>query len=266
MIDWRELENTNVAQLAVLGDPIDHSLSPRMHQAALDHLGIPGKYYALKVLFNELEDCIAHLASIGFVGVNVTIPHKESAAQIGDGDKLVDLLSAANTLKFDGGKIAAINTDVAGFIKPIADLQPKNSLVLGAGGAAAAASYGLSRRGWSVDIWNRSPARAEDLALKFSARVVNEPNPAGCSLVVNATPLGLAGESPPLVWEELSPATTVYDMVYGRQPTPFLAKAVAGGCAVIDGREMLIEQGALSLEWWLDVSAPRDIMRGAIGL
>lgn len=237
-----------------------------MHQAALDHLGITGKHYALKVLFNELEDCIAHLASIGFAGVNITIPHKERAAQIGDGDKLVDLLSAANALKFTEGRIESSNTDVPGFLKPISDLQPSNALILGAGGAAAAAVYALSNNGWSVNIWNRSPARAEDLALKFRAKAVRDPNPGGCSLVVNATPLGLSDELPLLTWEDLSPDTTVYDMVYGRAQTPFLTRATASGCAVIDGREMLVEQGALSLEWWLNVGAPRDIMRGAIGL
>jgi shikimate dehydrogenase len=266
VIDWREFANADEIQLAVLGDPIEHSLSPLMHQAALDCLGMIGKYHAIKVRFNEFEDCITHLASAGFLGVNVTIPHKEAAAQMARGDSLVDTLSFANTLRFSEGLIEAKNTDVEGFLAPIAQLLPDRALVLGAGGAAAAAVYGLRRDGWVVDIWNRSLARAEDLALKLGARVVHEPDPSNCSLVVNGTPLGLSGETPPLEWRKLAKSTTVYDMVYRRGPTQLLEAADAIGCSTIDGREMLVEQGALSFEWWLNRTAPRDIMRKAIGL
>lgn len=265
-MDWRDLEETSEIQLAVLGDPIDHSLSPTMQQAVLDHLGINGKYHALKVRFNELEDCIAHLASIGFLGVNITIPHKEDSSRIGTADETVNLLSAANTLKFSDGKIEARNTDVAGFLKPISTLPPGHALVLGAGGAAAAAVYALTTAGWSVNIWNRSPARAEDLALKFNARVIDNPDPADCSLIVNATPLGLAEETPPILWDNLAKGATVYDMVYAMGRTSFLKTAKAAGCGTIDGREMLVEQGALSFEWWFNLPAPREIMREAIGL
>jgi len=264
--NWREITRADEVALAVLGDPIEHSLSPIMQQAALDYLGIRGNYYAIKVHFDEFDDCIAHLASAGFTGVNITIPHKEAAAHVGREDNLVQLLGAANTLKFSEGGIEARNTDVGGFLEPIAELPPGRALVIGAGGAAVAAVYGLTKCGWTVDIWNRSRARAEDLALKFSARAVDEPDPSNCSLVVNGTPLGFSGETPPLEWNNLAKGTTVYDMVYRRGPTQLLKRARTEGCPTIDGREMLVGQGALSFEWWLNEPAPRDIMRRAIGL
>jgi len=266
VIAWHELEPSDAMQLAVVGDPVSQSLSPVMHQAALDHLGIPGSYHPLRVRLHEFEPCIAHLAAVGFTGVNVTIPHKVLAAQLAGKDSLANWLSAANTLKFTGDRIEAVNTDLAGFLAPISGLPPGIALVLGAGGAAAAAVYGLTSNGWAVNVWNRSTERANALAQRFDTSVVPEPNPAECSLVVNATPLGLADEMPPLVWGELSDRPTVYDMVYRLGLTPFLRKAASMGCATVDGREMLVEQGAASLEWWLGKPAPRGVMRKAVGL
>jgi shikimate dehydrogenase len=238
-----------------------------MQAAALAHMGIEGEYRALLVRENEFEECVAHLASSGFIGVNVTIPHKESAAAISEGDEVVKRLGVANTLKFIDGRILARNTDAVGFWAPLANDQYAHALVLGAGGAAIACVYALTENNVKVRIWNRSPERAKELALRFGCDAITEPNPEGCDLVINTTPLGLKpGDVPQLNWQNLQPGSTVYDLAYRNETTDLLMQARNHGSNAIDGREMLVEQGALSLEWWLGKPVPREPMRMAVGL
>lgn len=270
-MNWRELEpqQDRIIRLAVLGDPVEHSLSPKMHTAALAACGIAGEYLPLRVLADEFDEAVQHLAFCGFAGVNVTIPHKERAASIAiSDDDVVAFVGAANTLKFGDGMLAR-NTDAAGFFNCIKHLSPGKALIIGAGGAAAAAAFALARQGWQAAISNRTQSRAAALAQRFntSLTAIPEPSPAGCSLVVNGTPLGLKpGEMPPFHWNELAPGTTLLDMSYRLEQTDFLAQGRDRGFATIDGREMLVEQGALALEWWTGRSIPRQPMKEAVRL
>ena len=267
MTHWSEVRCIDDLCLAILGDPVEHSLSPRMQAAALTEMGIKGSYQALHVRDKEFDDCIAHLASSGFAGVNVTIPHKDAAAAIGEGDEVVRNLGVANTLKFIDDRILARNTDVQGFLTPLAGRAYSQALVLGAGGAAIACVYALKSKNIDVRIWNRSTERARELSMRFGCEATVEPDPTGCDLVVNTTPLGLKPRDlPQLNWQNLEQDVTVYDMAYRSEPTDLLKCAAQHGCHTIDGRQMLVEQGALSLEWWLNRSVPRECMRMAVGL
>lgn len=272
-IPWHEVRPLpdRGVRLAVLGDPIAHSLSPRMHAAALAALAIQGEYLAIHVPAGEFDDAVAHLIACGFRGVNVTLPHKAAAADVGTpDDEVVAEIHAANCLSF-GDEVHARNTDVPGFLAPLDGVPAGEALLMGAGGAAAASAYALLRSGWTVSLWSRTAKRAHDLAdslRRFGDIEAREaPSPERCSLVVNATPLGLSrGEMPPLDWAALEPETIVYDLAYRDASTDLLVEASRRGNRTIDGREMLVEQGALSLEWWLGARAPREAMRAAVGL
>ena len=267
MMDWRSAVCVEGVCLAVLGDPVEHSLSPKMQAAAMREMGISGRYHAYKVREEEFEECVAHLASAGFTGVNVTIPHKEAASSIAGGDSIVKELGVANTLKFSDNRILATNTDVQGFWAPLSKSELHRALVLGAGGAAVATVFALRAKGIEVRVWNRSPERAKELALRFRCDAANEPDPIDCDLVVNTTPLGLKpGDIPNLIWQNLAQNCIVYDVAYRGEPTDLVLRACEAGCRTIDGREMLVEQGALALEWWVGRSVPREPMRRAVGL
>ena len=255
-------------RLALLGDPVEHSLSPKMHTAALVAMGIAGSYEAIRVSGEEFEGCVAQLSVSGFVGANVTIPHKGRAARIGKtDDDIVLRVGAANCLKFDSGNVYCRNTDAPGFLAHIQGFPCGNALLLGAGGAGATVAYALLSIGWRVTIWNRSRSRAEELAARIGCNAIEKPDPAGCALIVNSTPVGLKpGEMPEIIWDNVDENAVFYDVAYREEPTDFLKRAAKIGCRTIDGREMLVEQGALSLEWWTGRIAPREVMRSAIGL
>jgi shikimate dehydrogenase len=256
-----------VIRLALLGDPVAHSLSPAMQNAALKELGVPGEYTAIQVAPNRFEFVVEELRKQGFIGANVTIPHKERAFRIANWqDEASAQLQVANTLKF-GEDIKCINTDAPGFMAALGACAPGTALVLGAGGAARAAVWALSREGWTVRVWSRSPEKANSICMRDSVSIVESPNVIGCDLIVNATPIGLRpGEVPSANWKRLKRGAIVFDMAYRDGPTDLLQLAESSGARIIDGREMLVEQGALSLEWWLEMPVPREPMRMAIGL
>lgn len=272
-IPWTEVRPADEGdlRLAVVGDPVEHSLSPAMHSAALRALAIKGEYLAIHVPEGEFDDAVAHLIACGFRGINVTLPHKAAAAEIGiPDDEFVSEIHVANCLSF-GEEVLAKNTDVPGFLAPLDGVPAGTALVLGTGGGAAAAAYALLRSGWSVALWGRSEKRACELAEVLSdfgkCEARETPSARGCILVVNATPLGLLpGEMPPLEWDTLEAGAIVYDLAYRSEPTDLLVAASKRGNRTVDGREMLVEQGALSLEWWLSLRAPREVMRAAVGL
>lgn len=254
-------------RLGVIGDPIEHSLSPKMHQAALDALGINADYYGIQVPPADLEPAIRHLAEVGFTGLNVTIPHKQDKFLLHSGDAIAKSIGAANTIRFQEGEIECTNTDAEGFFSPICSYPKGKALILGAGGAAAATANALDNNGWNFCVWSRTSEKARTLAEKYDAEVRFEPSPRGCSLVVNATPVGLIeGDEPPLIWKDLAEDAAVYDLVYRPGPTDFLAHALLHGARIIDGREMLVGQGAVSFKWWLKIEPPVEVMRKAVGL
>lgn len=255
-------------RLAVLGHPVAHSRSPAMQNAALEELGLAGEwaYEAIDVAPDELERRVRAMPGEGFVGANVTVPHKRAALA------LADLLSetareigAANTLSFAAGEVRAENTDARGLLDALPESpRGKTALVLGAGGAARAVVWALVREGAAVDVWNRTASRARDLCAELGGTPVVAPEAASYELIVNSTAVGLHGEDAfaelPMGYPDLGARQTVVDLVYGPAGTQLLTIAAHAGARVVDGIEVLVRQGARSLEIWTGREAPVDAM------
>lgn len=263
-------------RLGVLGWPVAHSRSPAMQNAALAELGLKDWHYQrLPAPPEVFEETVRGLPAAGFVGANVTIPHKEAALALADeATDAARAIGAANTLTFtpttDGdATIAAANTDAPGFLAALRgiDRDPagQTALVLGAGGSARAVAYALREAGAArVAVWNRSHERA--LALASDLGVDATDRPLAAELLVNCTSVGLAdGEFKdlPLDADALGTYATVADLVYRADGTGLVAQARSRGCAVVDGLEVLVRQGAMSLEAWTGLQAPVDVMRAA---
>ena len=249
----------------VVGDPVAHSRSPAMHNAAFEALGLDWRYVRLPVPAELFEETVRALPGSGYRGVNVTIPHKEAALAVADrASDAARAIGAANTLTFEDGAVHADNTDAAGLIAALG-LEPAGmaALVLGAGGAGRAAAWALRAAGATVQVWNRTPERAAALARDLGVEAVEAPVAAG--LVVNATAVGLspgdAIEDLPVAW--IDPPRVAVELVYGDHETPFQAWAESGGATVVDGLEVLVRQGALALERWTGREAPLEVMRAA---
>lgn len=250
----------------VIGDPISHSLSPRLHGHWLRRYGLKGHYVPLHITHANLAEALRILPDMGFVGVNVTIPHKEYVLDLASTvtDRAA-LIGAANTLTFLGdGRIQADNTDGQGFLANIRQRLPGwtasagPALVLGSGGAAKAIISALISDGApQVFVANRTRARAEGLKEQFGARV--EPQDwtripdlvERSALIVNTTSLGMTGQ-PPLAIDlsRLSPPTVVTDIVYAPLETELLQAASAAGCETVDGLGMLLHQAVPGFERW----------------
>jgi shikimate dehydrogenase len=258
-------------RLAVLGHPVAHSRSPAMHNAALAELGLGGEwsYGAIDLAPDELESRVRAMAGEDFAGANVTVPHKGAALALADTlSETAREIGAANTLSFEGGEILADNTDAQGLLDALpASPAGVRALVLGAGGAARAAVWALLRDGAGVDVWNRTALRAEHLCEKLGGAPVAEPAQADYELIVNTTAAGLRGEDPfaelPLEEAGFAAGQTVVDLVYGDRPNPLLAAAGGAGAATVDGIEVLVRQGALSLKIWTGREPSLEAMRMA---
>ena len=258
-------------RLAVLGHPVAHSRSPAMQSAALAELGLAGEwsYEAIDVAPDELADRVGTMPAEGFVGANVTVPHKAAALALADTrSETAREIGAANTLSFEGDEIRAENTDAPGLLAALPESPGgKRALVLGAGGAARAAVWALLREGAAVDVWNRTPSRAERLSVELGCKPVEALDLRSYELLVNTTSVGLHGEDPfaelPFEAGQLEESHTVVDLVYGAGPTQLLTVALAAGATIVDGIEILVQQGALSLETWTGLPAPVDTMREA---
>ncbi len=259
--------------LAVIGHPVAHSRSPEMQTAALAGLGLAGEwtYGALDVAPEDFEATIAELAAAGeYAGVNITVPHKEAALAMADeATEGARVIGAANTLTFRDGQILAANTDAGGLLRSLPDHPDgQRVLVLGAGGAARAAIWALADVGANVDVWNRTEAKGEDLARHFNVNFVGQPNSADYTLIVNTTTVGLGGEDAfealPLDADSFVTGQVVLDMVYSEEPSALLAAAAAAGATTVDGLEMLVQQGALSLRIWTGEEPSIEAMRTAV--
>ncbi|MBF9045622.1 shikimate dehydrogenase [Rhodobacterales bacterium LSUCC0031] len=250
----------------VIGDPVAHSLSPRLHGHWLARYGLKGHYVPLHVTHSHLADVLRILPEMGFVGVNITIPHKEFvlslATQISD---RAALIGAANTLTFLGnGQLQADNTDGIGFLSNIRQTLPGwtaatgPALVLGAGGAAKAIVSALINDGApKVIVVNRTRTRADALRDQFGARVETQDWTritdlvADVALVVNTTALGMTGQSPLAIdLSRLTPPTVVTDIVYKPLDTDLLVTARQMGCETVDGLGMLLHQAVPGFERW----------------
>jgi len=258
-----------MTRLGVCGWPVAHSRSPQMHNAALAQLGLTQwRYQKLPVPPQLFKETVRALPRAGFRGINVTIPHKEQALELADrATETATAIGAANTLTFDtDGAIHADNTDATGFISPLqTSAYEQTALVLGAGGSARAVVYALTQAGAKVTIWNRTPERAAQLASEFGARTGDEPG----DIIVNCTSVGLHDPSAtfkalPIEADDLFAGRTVVDLVYRHGGTLLLNTAKANGAEVVDGLEILVAQGAASLERWTGRTAPDQAMREAV--
>jgi len=264
--------------IALLGDPVEHSLSPVIQNAAFAEAGTDGVYLAVRCGRDDLAGFLRGLARAGGGG-NITIPHKEKVTPLLDHpSEAVRRTGACNTFWGDRqGKIHGDNTDVEGFRRALSTFlggsaRGVRALLLGAGGAARAALMGLLEEGADeVVIHNRSAERARTVARRIGgerARVapfVDELRGQSFDVVVNATSLGLSPRDPlPLDFEILDRAGAAMDLVYGPGPTPFVEAAEAFGVRATDGGEMLVQQGAASFERWWSEAAPVDVMRAAL--
>jgi shikimate dehydrogenase len=257
-----------LTRLGVLGWPVAHSRSPAMHNAALRAVGLHDwRYQLLPVPPELLAETVAALPGAGFVGANVTIPHKEAALRLATAATVTARgVGAANTLTFAGGEVRADNTDVPALLQALEDLRPRTAVVLGAGGSARAAVYALQEAGASVAVWNRTPERARALASDMRARAVGAPPPT--EVLVNCTSVGLRDPSRtfkdlPLQADALSRYACVVDLVYRAGGTRLVKEARRRGSHVIDGLELLVLQGALSFQTWTGRAAPVEAMRRA---
>lgn len=260
----------------IIGDPVDHSLSPAMHNAAFKSLGLNCVYIAFRIAKDELEAGLASLRKSNIAGFNVTMPHKITIMSLLDElDDTCTKIGAVNTVKNEKGRFRGYNTDIYGFVEPLKrrkiDLKGKTVLLMGAGGAARAvvtalldenianiliANRSLEKAQTLNDICNRSNIKCELVIL----RDVTKYAPIA-DLIVNATPIGMNLEASRITAEHISNKTVVYDLVYRPMETGLIQSAEKAGATVIHGYEMLLEQGAKSFEIWKQREAPRDVMK-----
>jgi shikimate dehydrogenase len=267
--------STGPTRLGVLGWPVAHSRSPAMFAAAFAACGLSDwSYQRLPVPPELLVQTVRALGAAGFFGANVTIPHKQAALALTDSaSEAARAIGAANTLTFSAdGTISAENTDAPGLIAALGRLPGMpahpSALVLGAGGSARAAVWGLLNAGAAeVSVWNRTGSRALQLAQEMGARAVSEPGPA--DLLVNCTSVGLQRSATDadalnqlgLSVDHVGRYAYVIDLVYRDSPTPLLDAARSHGARTVDGLEVLVAQGALSFELWTGRPAPIEAMR-----
>ena len=255
--------DTKARAACLIGWPAAHSRSPLIHHYWLRKLGIEGGYVIEAVPPDELQDFVFRLALRGFVGANVTIPHKERVLKLSKPDERAQAVGAANTLWFADGELCSTNTDVEGFLNNLDAAAPgwdhaEEVLVLGAGGAARAVVFGLLERGIKrVHLANRTKARADALADQFGDNVHAAAWEAfgdllpRARLLVNTTSLGMHGQ-PPLDIDigKLPDDAVVNDLVYVPLLTPLLAAARARGLKTADGLGMLLHQAVRGFELW----------------
>jgi shikimate dehydrogenase len=259
-----------MTRLGVVGWPVAHSRSPAMHNAALRAVGLTGwRYQHLPIPPELFAEAVRALPAAGFVGVNVTIPHKEAALALADeATETARAIGAANTLTFaPGGAIHADNTDAPGLLAALGGERPRTAIVLGAGGSARAAVHALVAAGAAVGVWNRTSERARSLARELGAHTVSELAPA--DVLVNCTAVGLNDPSStfknlPLSADALDQYACVVDLVYRAGGTLLIREARRHGAHAVDGLEILVSQGALSFERWTGRTAPTEVMRRAV--
>jgi shikimate dehydrogenase len=274
---------TYPALYGLLGFPLGHSLSPRMHQAALAALDLPGTYLALPVPADRLAGAMAGVRAWRLPGLSVTIPHKVAVMEfLDDVTPLARRIGAVNTLYWEGDRLIGENTDYAGFRACLGDIKVAGSkvTVLGAGGAARAVVLALKDEGAArIHLVARRAGAAATLCdqllddgvtgeiLTFGDLAALESVLAESKLVVNATPLGMHGKASPLSKDLLAhlPAdATVVDLIYMPVETPLLAAARARGLAATNGAEMLLHQAAIAFERWTGMLPPLAEMRQAL--
>ncbi len=267
------MNNTFETRACLFAHPAKHSLSPAMHNAALEFLGIAARYEARDVPPESLKAEFVALRNSSLWGVNLSIPHKEAALELVDSVSAeARAMGAINTIINRDGELHGLNTDAPGFMAALLEAGCNPSglqvMVLGAGGAARGVCWALQQAGAKVNLWNRSPARARQLCDEFDLDFVSdadlEQHVRNSSLLVNTTSVGLDNPlESPLPNGVLPNSGWVCDIVYRPLETKILADARAAGLTGIDGLGMLVHQGALALEAWIGRDVPVAVMRKA---
>ena len=281
-------------QIILIGDPVAHSRSPTMQNAALAHMGLAAHYSAVQTSLAELPARVAALHGPEYLGANVTLPHKAAVlALLDELEPEAARIGAVNTIYKRARRLIGANTDAPALIDDLQaagyDPAGRPAVLLGASGAARAAAFALAGAGVSqLVIANRSLARAEELLADLLLGITDEngltvggelpptlvamglADPeladylADCALLINATALGWEGDATPLPDPPIGAGCLVYDMIY--RPTRLLHDSAARGARVMDGRGMLARQGALALERWAERPAPLELMIAALNL
>lgn len=280
--------------VAIVGDPVAHSLSPQMHNAAFAAAGLNWRYVACRVSKPGLSASLRGLAALGFAGCNVTVPHKEAAASIVDElDPLASRVGAVNAVRVAGDRLQGFNTDAPGVLDALrhdgrAALDGATCVVAGAGGGARAAAYALAGPAKRVTVLNRTESRARGLVQGLAAAFPHgdfrtgdlssdgvKAALDGADVFVHATSAtmsaAMGGGGGRAEWLEplagaLRPGCVVLDMVYTPVWTDLLEEAKRAGATPVSGLAMLVYQGARSFELWTGHPAPVDVMREAVGL
>jgi shikimate dehydrogenase len=293
LADLRKWESIDPpVRLGVFGDPVAHSLSPRMQNAALKTCKIDMQYARFQISPDELQSALDLIRELNFVGVNLTTPHKIAASKLMDEiDDNARRIGAINTVKIDNAKLRGYNTDGKGFARAVrqefaVDLRDLKVMILGGGGVARAIALQCARENCErLVIANRTFATAQKLAEElreyFAGPRVLGPVPrlqaipweevairfqiAQLDLIVNATPLGLNRSDPsPIPARLLAPHLMIYDTVYREGRAPFVSAATEAGARAANGLAMLLYQGALAFEIWFEREAPIEAMREAL--
>jgi len=263
--------------VGLIGWPVEHSVSPAMHNAAFDELRLPWHYTLLPTPPNGVEVTLCTIRAQGYRGANVTVPHKQAVMPYLDEISVAaQAMGAVNTIVIDQDRLIGHNTDGSGFLAALleAGFEPpgRSALVLGAGGAARSVAYTLAREGCAVAIHNRTEQRAQNLVrdlnhashLASAVPDLSALDLARIDLLVNTTSVGMwpAPEASP--WPEslpIPPRWSVFDLVYNPVETRLLARTRATGATAIGGLGMLVHQGALAFEMWTGCSPPLEVMR-----
>ena len=275
------------ARLAVIGHPIAHSASPRMHQAALDAAGIDARYIRLDIDPGQVGEAFSRMRALGFIGCNVTVPHKLEAMESCEVDGSAVMFGAVNTICFSDDATRGFNTDGPGFALAIKDdfnlrLDTLKVAIAGAGGGAGQAiatqcwlsgvaklvlvNRTLEKLGPLVELLHTISPRLEIIALAFDDPALAE-HCLSCDLIVNTSSVGLKSGDPPILPTAcLKKEHLVYDTIYQPPVTPLLAVANDLGCRTANGLSMLLNQGALAFQLWFPGTDPLPVMRAAMAL
>ncbi len=259
-------------KFAIFGNPVEHSLSPKMHNCAFIELGFDGIYY--KILLEDGKDLKNRFLSENLSGANITVPHKEEAYKACDElDDFAKKVGAVNTIVRDGGRLIGYNTDAPGFLKSIDKFENiKSILILGAGGTVSSTSDILADANYDITILNRSENRLDSFRKKgFKTFTYENFEPKEYDLIVNMTSAGLKDDllpAPKDILEAIFPkAKAAVDIIYGKD-TPFLKLAKDYNLPIQDGSEMLLQQGVLAFDYFTnhqyDLDEVEKIMREAL--
>ncbi|KTG09747.1 shikimate dehydrogenase [Haloprofundus marisrubri] len=264
----------------LVGNPVGHSLSPPMHEAAYDALDMDARYVTFEAAPERVEAAIDGADALGIAGLNVTIPFKQDALELVDADPLAERIGAVNTIDFTGDRPRGYNTDAAGVSRSFArhdvSLDGADAVVVGAGGAGRAASFALADDGASVHVANRTASRAAELVEELNADGESDGRATAGDLdsltttvpeadvLVNATSVGMESDETPVPAELLHDGLAVLDAVYAPPSTRLLRDAREVGATTIDGAWMLLYQGVVAFERWTGRDAPVDEMDAAL--